>query len=269
MGKRVRVERAAAQMERHPAAAFAASVGHAVNGVVHIIIGMIAIGIAFGVGGSADQGGAMRAIDGTPLGSVGLWAAGIALYALAFHSAAEAVSEFRREAWPALRVAGRGVAYVTVGTVAVVYASGGTADGEATTESVSAQLLQSTWGSWLLVIVGAAVFSVGVGLIVGGFRKTFLQDVNATGRLRRTVTALGVTGYIAKGVAVGIIGVLFVLAVINRDPGQTGGLDGALKKLTEFQYGPVLLVVIAAGLIAFGVFCFARARTTAGKGRRT
>ncbi|HHT14127.1 MAG TPA: hypothetical protein GX013_13340, partial [Propionibacterium sp.] len=60
MGKREKVESTAAEVERHPAAVLAASVGQVVNGIVHIIIGLIAIGVARGAGGSADQGGAMR-----------------------------------------------------------------------------------------------------------------------------------------------------------------------------------------------------------------
>ena len=62
MSKRANVEASAAEVEHHPAAAWAASAGQVVNGVVHIIIGLIAVGIARGAGGSADQSGALRAI---------------------------------------------------------------------------------------------------------------------------------------------------------------------------------------------------------------
>ena len=68
--------------EEHPAAAWAAAAGHVVNGVVHAIIGGIAIGIARGAGGSADQSGAMRAIKDNPLGAAALWLVAGALFSL-------------------------------------------------------------------------------------------------------------------------------------------------------------------------------------------
>jgi hypothetical protein len=44
------------------------------------------------------------------------------------------------------------------------------------------------------------------------------------------------------------------VGAITFDPGKTGGLDGALKSLTQLPYGVVLLVAIGLGLIAYGVF---------------
>ncbi|GAA4888226.1 DUF1206 domain-containing protein [Tessaracoccus lubricantis] len=265
MGKRDTAERTAKKVEQHPAAVLAASVGHVVNGTVHIIIGLIAIGIALGAGGSADQSGAMRAIDSTLPGSIALWVAGIAMFALALYSFATAITDVRSDTWDAVRGVGRGIAYLAVGSVALVYATGGTSDGEQSTETFSATLMQSTWGSWLLAVIGLVILAIGVGMFVKGVRKKFLDDVDVSGTFRRVFVVLGMTGYMAKGVAIAIVGVLFVLAVINRDPDEAGGLDGALKKLTELPYGSAILFVVAAGVIAYGFFCFARARTTARK----
>ncbi|MHA7862014.1 DUF1206 domain-containing protein [Tessaracoccus sp. Y36] len=268
MGKRQMVEDTAAEVERHPVAVMAASVGQVVNGIVHIIIGLIAVGIALGSGGSADQSGAMRAIDASPVGSIALWVAGIAMFALALHSFAEAATSVRREPWQAARAAGRGIAHVAVGSVAVVYATGGSADGEESTDSFSATMMQSTWGSWLLAVIGLVILAIGVGMFISGLRKSFLEHVDVTGRTRRVFTALGMTGYLAKGVAVGVVGILFVVAVLSRDADEAGGLDGALKKLTELPYGSALLIVIAVGVIAYGIFCFARASALANTRRR-
>lgn len=265
MGKREKVESTAAEVERHPAAVLAASVGQVVNGIVHIIIGLIAIGVARGAGGSADQGGAMRAIDSTPLGSIGLWVAGIAMYALALHSFAGAVGEWRREKKEVVKCVGRGVMYAAVATMAIIYATGGSSDGEETADSVSAQLMQTTWGSWLLAIAGVVVFGIGVGMIVTGIRQTFMEHVDVTGKTRRTFGMLGTAGYVAKGVAIGVVGVLFVVAVVTRNPEEAGGLDGALKKLVELPFGVAILLLVAAGLIMYGIFCFARARALARK----
>jgi type IV secretory pathway VirB2 component (pilin) len=74
------------------------------------------------------------------------------------------------------------------------------------------------------------------------------------------VTGLGIAGYVAKGVVLGVLGILVIIAAVTHDPAQAGGLDEALKTLTELPFGVVLLGVVAVGLIAYGAFCFARAR---------
>lgn len=42
-------------------------------------------------------------------------------------------------------------------------------------------------------------------------------------------------------------------------------MDGALKKLVELPFGVAILLLVAAGLIMYGIFCFARARALARK----
>ncbi len=247
-------------VEEHPAAAGVAAVGHVVNGIVHAIIGAIAIGIAEGGGGSADQSGAMRAIDAHPLGNIALWFVGFALLGLAIYSVVLAIGESRHDKSDAAKNAGRALMYAVVGAGALTYATGGTSDGEETTESLSSQLLQSWWGSALLVLAGLVILAIGVAMIYRGATKKFLEDVRMPPKFRTIFTWLGVSGYIAKGVAVAVVGILFVVAVFTRDASDTGGLDGALKSLVELPYGQPLLFAIAIGLILYGFFCLAKAR---------
>ena len=121
----------------------------------------------------------------------------------------------------------------------------------------------SWWGSTLLVIVGVVAFAIGVSMIVRGVTKSFVKDVELPGNLRKWFVPLGMAGYIAKGIAVATVGVLFVVAVVERDPDSTGGLDGALKALAGMPFGQIILVLIGIGLILYGVFCLAKARTAA------
>ena len=53
--------------------------GFAVNGLLHIVIGFIAVSVAFGGGGSADQGGALQALTSSPGGALVLWVVVIGL----------------------------------------------------------------------------------------------------------------------------------------------------------------------------------------------
>ena len=249
---------AAARAERHPAADWVEGIGQAANGVVHILIGALAMGVAFGTGGSADQSGAMRAIQQTPLGGIALWAVGIAMAALALHAIVTAIADSRHDGKEALKATGRGIAYAAVASTALTYAIGGSSDGEQETESLSSDLMAQPWGLWVLALIGAAIAATGVFFVVKGARRTFREQIAPPARFRRLVDVLGVGGYVAKGVAVLIVGVLFVIAAITHDPEQAGGLDGALQSLTTVPGGVFALVAIGVGLVFYGVYCFAR-----------
>jgi type IV secretory pathway VirB2 component (pilin) len=81
-----------------------------------------------------------------------------------------------------------------------------------------------------------------------------------SGGLGSGVTVLGVIGFVAKGVALVVVGILLTVAAIKVDPGSAGGLDGAIRALLDVFAGPFLVAVVGAGFIAYGAFCFFRAR---------
>lgn len=74
------------------------------------------------------------------------------------------------------------------------------------------------------------------------------------------IVRLGQAGYVAKGVSLGIVGGLSVLAAWTYDPQKAGGLDTALQTLLDQPLGPYLLTLVALGIAAFGAYCFAWAR---------
>jgi hypothetical protein len=78
--------------------------------------------------------------------------------------------------------------------------------------------------------------------------------------LKITTRWLGIVGYVAKGIAYGVAGVLLVTAARTYDPAKARGLDAALRTLAAQPYGQLLLAIIAAGLAAFGVFCLLQMR---------
>jgi hypothetical protein len=50
------------------------------------------------------------------------------------------------------------------------------------------------------------------------------------------------------------VGWFLVQAAIDHDPNETGGLDNALKRVADSEYGPGLLRLLAVGLLTFGVY---------------
>jgi hypothetical protein len=61
-------------------------------------------------------------------------------------------------------------------------------------------------------------------------------------------------------VVFGLVGIFLIKAAIDFNPNKAVGLDGALAKIAHASYGPFLLGVVAAGLIAFGMYSLSDAR---------
>ena len=242
----------------------AARTGYAVNGVVHLVIAGIAVSVAAGSGGEADQGGALAQVASAPLGSAILWFIAVGLGALGIFQLVEValIRGTDKDAWAdRAKEGGKGVAYLAIGVSAATYALGGSSDSSGQTQGLSARLLAAPGGVVVLVVLGLAVAAVGVYFVVKGARKKFRDDIAPPpGTAKKAADVLGTLGYIAKGVAIAIVGVLFVVAAATADPSEATGLDGALKSLAELPFGSVVLGVVAFGLAAFGVYCFIRAR---------
>ena len=51
-----------------------------------------------------------------------------------------------------------------------------------------------------------------------------------------------------------------LIAAVSDNPSQVGGLDHALRYLATLPSGVVVLLVIAVGLMAYGLYLLARAR---------
>jgi hypothetical protein len=257
-------ENAARTAEQSTVFRVLARAGYVVLGILHIVIGLIAISISRGGGGQADQGGAMEQIRQNPLGVVLLWLIVVGLVALAIWQIAEAFLERdpdEKKKWGhRVKYIGTAVAYLAIAATALVYALGGQSD-SSQTQTLSAQVLATPGGVILLVLIGLAVGAVGVAFIARGVTRAFEKHLALPpGSLGKGIVILGVVGYVAKGIAVAVTGILFVVAALTHDPAAAGGLDAALRGLAELPFGPVVLWVVGAGLVLYGLFCFARAR---------
>ncbi|PRZ09444.1 uncharacterized protein DUF1206 [Isoptericola sp. CG 20/1183] len=241
--------------------------GYAASGVVHLLIGWLAVRLALGSSsGSADESGAFQQLASAPGGTVALWAVTLGFAALALWQLAEAAVgvpgvEDAKEAAARVKAAGKGVLYGVLAFSAARYATGD-GGGGGQQESLTAKLMQAPAGRWLVVAVGLVIVGVGVFHVVKGWRKKFLEDLRGTGggSVGAAVVRLGQIGYVAKGVALGVLGGLFVAAGATHDAEKAGGLDDALQAIREQPFGTVLLVVTGVGIAAYGVYSFARAR---------
>jgi len=241
-------------------------------GVVHLIIAYLALRVAFGHSGEqADQKGALQEVGSTSFGAVVLWVLAVGLFAyglwqfmmaaLSYHWVQKKGKRTRKR----IAAVARGVIGISLGVYAVklVTGSGGGQSGNQGQQEWTAKLLSLPAGRVLVAIVAAIVIGVAVAAVRRGVLRKFVQDLNLDelpAGTQQWVRRLGMWGYIAKGVVLGIVGILLGVAAFQSNPSEAGGLDRALKTLAAQPFGTVTLVVVAVGLAAFGVYCFAAAR---------
>lgn len=256
---------AARSVESSPVVRGLARGGYAANGVVHLLIGILVLALAFGGHGEADQSGALRAIAGAPLGVLVLWLIAVLLGGLALYHLIEGF--VLRDATTARtwgrRVSewGQAVIFAALGVVSAAVALGARTDANESAEGASRGVLALPGGPVLLGVIGLGIAAGGIAFVVMGVLRSFEKKMSIPSRgVGPSVKGLGIVGYIAKGVALAIVGVLLVVAAVTSDASQAGGLDDAFDKLRSLFLGPLLVGVVGAGFIAYGVFLFFRAR---------
>jgi hypothetical protein len=247
-----------------------ARVGLIAYGVVHFLVGWLALQIAWGLSrsDSADTSGAMKTLADQPFGQVLLWLVAVGLVALALWQASEVIWGYRN-----LEGAKRVRKQVTSGAKSIVfaalgYSAGAAALGSGSSSSQSQQQATSGVLGWpggrvIVVVAGLVVIGVGVAAIVKGVKKSFGEEIDTSPLappLRTVIARLGQVGYIAKGLALGVVGGLLSYATLTFDPQKAQGLDGAMQSILAQPFGRFLLTAVALGFAAFGLFTILQSR---------
>ncbi|SLK00621.1 DUF1206 domain-containing protein [Arthrobacter sp. P2b] len=244
-----------------------ARLGFAVMAMLHVIIGAIAVAVAFGQPGEAEPTGAIEQLAANPWGPAVMWACVAACGGLSLWQASEATLRMRgrprKERVSKLISSGfLAIAYGSVGLSFAGFALGLRGDSSESTRDFSASLMANPLGLWVLVALGLTIIGIGIYFVFKGARRGFKEELfyfDGT-RRGRLIDTLGVTGHIAKGIALNLTGLLFVIAAAKHRPEESTGLDGSLKALRDHPFGPSLLVAIGAGFIAYGIFALIRSR---------
>ena len=242
-----------------------ARVGLACYGVTHLLIAWLALQIALGGGGGeqANQKGAFQQLTDNTFGKILLWIIVVGFVAVGLWRLGQAIWGYRYVSDKKKQLRKRGtsafkaVVFFTLTVLAVRTAigSGGGGNGQ---QQATAGVLGLPGGQWIVGLVGLGIIVAGGSKIYAGWKKKFEDDMNMPSdqKTRQAVERTGQIGYIAKGVSIAVIGVLVVIAAIQFDPAKAAGLDAALRSLAQTPLGPWLLVVVALGLAAYGVFCW-------------
>lgn len=247
-----------------------ARVGLVAFGAVHLLIGWLALQLAWGgsAGESPDPSGALKTLAEQPFGGVLLWLIAVGLVALALWQAGEAIWGYRnrqgaKRVRKQLTSGARAVVYAALGVSAASVALGSGSSSSQSQQQTTSGVLAWPGGQFIVVAAGLIVIGVGVAHVVKGVKQSFRKEIDTSSispAATKGFVRLGQVGYIAKGVALGVVGALLGYAALTFDPQKARGLDGALQTILAQPFGQILLTAVALGFVAFGVFAVLQSR---------
>jgi type IV secretory pathway VirB2 component (pilin) len=213
---------------------------------------------------SASQKGAFHTVASQPFGEVLLWIIAVGLFGYALWQLIAAFNVHEQEeskAW------GKRALYIvkTVIYLALAWTAGSIAAnaGSSGGTSMTADIMKSDIGRLLIGAVGVAIVVAGLVMAWKGWTTDFekkLKREEMSPTTYRVIRTLGKVGYLARGVVFTLFGILVVYAAVTFAPQKASGVDEALQEIAQAPAGPILLTLVALGLIAFGLYSCTEAR---------
>jgi len=249
-----------------------ARLGYGAKGIVYIVIGFLAFEAAFmGGGKTTNSQGALTAILQQPFGKFLLGMVGIGLAGYALWRFIDAALDSENNGSDAKGIAARigsvmsGIAYGLLSFTAFQLITGTSRGntGSTGTQDWTARLLAMPFGQAIVGLIGLVVIGMAIHQFVKGYKaqldkKLKLDEIPP--KLRSWAVFSGRWGYMALGVVFAILGGFLVEAGLHSNPRQAKGIGSALDLLAEQPYGPLLLGIVAVGLISYGIFMLVKAR---------
>jgi len=248
-----------------------ARAGLAARGVMYVIIGWIAVQVAFDHSRQqADRTGALHTVGATPVGGVLLWLLVIGFIGMALWRLSEAVygspgASGQKKTSERVLALAKAVLYgvIAYGVLKYALGEGGPQSSDRQSVDLTSTLMKYPGGRLLVIVIGLAVIGGGIYLAYQAWRKEFLRDLQLSqmrARTRRIVEWLGKFGGIARGIVFVTAGIFLVVAAAEAKPQQAKGIDSSLRVLASAPLGPWLLLLVAIGLIMFGIFSCCEAK---------
>lgn len=243
-------------------------IGMAAKGVVYCLIGGLTFWGAFSyIKEKTGSEGMLKFLADQPLGDVMLWLIVVGLAAYVFWRLYQSIwdpSDIGNSLQGyATRIGclSSGVFYAALmfTTLQIIFGVGSGGGGQ---ELYIRVLLNQEYGRWMVagVAVGFlanAIFQLYLA-ISGDYRVTF--DVSELDRPKRIIlTTTGILGYASRSIVIGLIAYLTLKAALEYNASEAGGTDEAFM-FVKNQFGNSALIVIAAGLFAYGLFMIFKAK---------
>lgn len=171
------------------------------------------------------------------------------------HSAVE------RAGWAAIAVLYLALCWRAV-ELAVNPGSGGGGGVSQHPQPLVAAVLRWPGGPGWVGLAGAALAVGAVALVVWGVRHDYSEVLDVErlkGFALQFARVSGMIGDAARAVLVGLVSVYLLDAAVENDPSQAKSLGGALYSFDRLTAGPVVLLLVTAGLVCFAVYSFVEA----------
>ena len=249
----------------------ASRLGYAARGLVYLGLGSIVLLAALDLTPRAKGAkGVLRAWAEWPLGWALIGGIGLGLAGFAAWRILQAVFDADRhgrsaKAW-AVRI-GQAISGLVYGGLALFafelldeFEDVGEVDEEQTVHHTAGAVLDLPYGDTLLIAAGLVVLAFGVGNVIQGVMQDFSKRLNCDDKICRRVAPLARGGYVARGLASLPLAVFLVLAGLEARAGEVRSWAGALQAVERQPFGSAALCLVAAGLIAFGLFGLVEAR---------
>ena len=237
--------------------------------IVHLLLAFLAVRLVLvGGEGSATGQGALAQIAGDAVGRWTLASIAVGFAALVvWQVIASAVGYQDREGWSRhVMRAGAACRVVVYGYLAYScagFALAGRSAASGSPRSTTAHLMSLPFGPWVVAGVGLVAAGTGIGLGTFGWQAGFVDQLSEQTRSsdrRVPIVLVGRIGYLAKAVALVLVGGLLEWAAWSHDPSRSRGLDQSLQEVLGNTLGSVAVVVVGAGIGCFGLYLAARAR---------
>lgn len=248
-----------------------ARTGFIAKGVVYGIIGVLTFKAAFDMGGQkAGQMQVLEWLEKQTFGNILLVLMALGLLCYAAWRFVQAVKDPEHIGDDKKGKAKRtgfffsGLLYLGLAVLAALKAFGSSKGSGSSGSAQQSSFFASETGLVVLGIIGAGIVIAGIFQFVKAYKNDYYKKLGLATlgdeKKRKSVKRTAEFGLSARGVILLIIGFFAVKAAINSNPSEIKTTREAFSFIQESNYGPWLMGLVAAGLIAYAVYMFLMAK---------
>jgi C4-dicarboxylate transporter len=238
------------------------------KGVVYCLIGILTVMTAFGLSNKkGDKSEAFKTIYDQPFGKVLLLIVAIGLFGYVMWRCFQTFKDTEHKGkdgkgiMDRIGYAASALIYLSFGVYAMKLVIKGPGSGNGDSKQfVLSKILDLDAGEWIIGICGLIVIGRGIYQIYRAVSGKFMKKVHLVrSEHAGTFKKAGIIGYISRGIVMLIVGYFLLRAAVEHDPREAQGTEAAFDFLQN-NFGNVLMILVAVGLFAYGIFMFIKAK---------